>query len=278
MTYSPAALLTALRDHGVPVVATDGWATRGYDTISPVGQVNHHTGSVSKITPSTAAYMIAGRPPSDPSPLPGPLCNGLGGVAKDTGRPVFYLIAGRRARHAGPGSPVVLSEIQRDVAPSGDAGARGLADDENAHGNRSLLGWEWQPPADRNVWPDPLIELVVAVNAATADLMGWSANRSIHHREWTARKPDMSWRGPLRQLVADRLNQEDDMTPTQAAQLARVTTQVGDLLQRVIGVQQNVDRLLASGGPAQTSGGLSESDVERVAQRMFALLAAQLQS
>jgi hypothetical protein len=36
--------------------------------------------------------------------------------------------------------------------------------------------------------------------------MGWSANRVVHHREWTKRKPDMSFQGDLRALVAERLN------------------------------------------------------------------------
>lgn len=181
---------------------TDGWLGIGYDSTTFVGQMNHHTAISGPCMLSTAAAMLRGRPD-----LPGPLCNGHGGLDTE-GRFVLYMVAGRRARHAGPGSATVLAEVTRDIAPSGDAGGRGLADDSSV-GNRSFFGWEWQHPGDGSLWPPALLEGVGRCNAALADLAGWTANRSIHHREWTRRKIDMSWRGDLRALVAKHL--EDDM-------------------------------------------------------------------
>lgn len=201
MTLDLAALPARLRARGVRVVETDGWLTLGYDETTFVGQMNHHTALSGPCTPSTAAAMLRGR-----TDLAGPLCNGHGGL--DAQGFIVYMIAGRRARHAGPGSAKVLAEVTRDVAPSDDAIIRGLADDSSV-GNRSFFGWEWQHPGDGSPWPPEFLDGIGACNAALADLAGWTANRSIMHREWTHRKIDMSWHGDLRALVARHL--EDDM-------------------------------------------------------------------
>lgn len=205
-------LPAALRAEGVHVVEMDGWQQRGYDTFDkPVGQINHHTAIPGPCTDGTAAAMIRGR-----ADLPGPLCNGHGGLDR-AGRPVLYLVAGRRARHAGSGSADVLADVGRDVAPTGDARDRGFVDGE--HGNRHFWGWEWQHPGDASEWKPGLIDLVVTCNAVLAELAGWSANRSIHHREWTKRKIDMSWRGDLRAMIANKMRgaappDEEDPLPT----------------------------------------------------------------
>lgn len=274
-----ARLPSLLRARGVQVVETAGWLSRGYDTLTPVGQLNHHTAVRGPCTPSTAEAMIRGR-----SDLPGPLCNGHGGLGAN-GKFVVYMIAARRARHAGPGSAAVLSEVQRGIAPSGDARTRGLTDD-SASGNRSLFGWEWQHPGDDSPYADALLEGVGECNAALAELAGWAAARSIHHREWTPRKIDMSWRGDLRALVARHM-EEDDMTPEQAKQLADVAAAVArldtrsiehgreidvlkDRTKRIIdgdattpGLRDLMDAIKAGGGTAATPDGEYEVTLRR---------------
>jgi hypothetical protein len=263
---------TALRDHGVRVVTTDGWAARGYNTLDPVAQVNHHTAIAGPCTPSTAAAMIRGRPD-----LPGPLCNTHGGLDPDV-KPVLYLIAGRRARHAGKGSGVVLQEMLANRPPSGDAADRGLVDDTD--GNRRLIGHEWQHPGDSSPWPDPLLELVTRTNAAFADVFGWTAARSIHHREWTRRKIDMSWRGDLRGLIHARLTGEDDMT---AAELEAVVRRIlneataqgqRDYAGTVKATLANVQALRNEVKALQTGEG--QVDVDALAAKVADLLAARL--
>lgn len=222
MALDLTRLPTALRQRGVRVVETDGWLTTGYNTVQFVGQMNHHTAVRGPCTPSTAAAMLRGRPD-----LPGPLCNAHGGLDHD-GRFILYMIAGRRARHAGRGSSKVLAEVARDIAPSGDAAARGLTDDASV-GNRSFFGWEWQHPGDGSPWAPELLAGIGVCNAVLATMVGWTSARSIHHREWTRRKIDMSWRGDLRALVVKNL-EDDVLDPS-------------DIKRIVDGVTENLRRL-----------------------------------
>lgn len=190
-----ARLPDALHKLGVTVVEYEGWRTRGYDTVDFIGQLNHHTAISGPCSPSTAAAMVRGR-----SDLEGPLCNAHGGL-DGHGRFVVYLIAARRARHAGPGSQVVYNEYLRDVHDDRTALQRGLADDPAAHGNRSLFGWEWQHPGDSSPWPPELLGGIGRCNAALAELAGWAAKRSKGHKHWTRRKIDPSWTGSLPALT-----------------------------------------------------------------------------
>jgi hypothetical protein len=127
--------------------------------------------------------------------IPPPLCNIL--LARSG---VAHLVAAGRANHAGAGSNVVLDEVRRGVSPTADAVARGLRDDTT--GNRWFYGIEVENsglPADP--YPSVQIDALVRICSALCAAHGWSAARVIHHREWTRRKPDMSYRGPLRGLV-----------------------------------------------------------------------------
>lgn len=225
MSVDLARLPEALRDHGLTVVEFGDWRRRGYDTLDPVGQLNHHTGGSGPCTAGTAQYVVDGRPPSDPVPLPGPLCNELCGLDGD-GQFVVYLIAGLRARHAGPGARLVYDEYLADVHDERTALVRGLADDDTAHGNRSLWGREIQHPGS-GPWADALIEGVGRSNAAFNDLAGFSANRSKGHKHWTRRKPDPSWAGSLPALAARYM--EDDVALT-AAEIEAVANRVVEKL------------------------------------------------
>ena len=83
-----------LRAAGLAVVEVDGWQSRGSDSFSPRGGVDHHTaGSNNGNAPSLEA-CTNGR-----EGLSGPLCNTLQGFDGTQ-----YVIASGRANHAGEGS------------------------------------------------------------------------------------------------------------------------------------------------------------------------------
>lgn len=97
-------LADGLRKHGLTVIETPGWKTRGwagrgfYGT--PKGVLHHHTATTSARRYSTGSptlsMLIGGR-----SDLPGPLCNlafGRGGEV--------YVVAAGWANHAGVGGPI----------------------------------------------------------------------------------------------------------------------------------------------------------------------------
>lgn len=219
MTLDLARLPEALRDHGLRVVETDGWLTRGYDTVDFVGQMTHHTGGSGPLGPATRDFVIRGRVgANEPNPLPGPLCNSLEGVAAVGGYAV-YLIAANRARHAGPGSPVVYAELLRNVFDGRTAHERGLPDDSATHGNRFLFGREVHHPGT-GPWSDAILDGTGRSSAALCELAGWSPNRHIGHKHWTARKVDPSWTGSLPDLTRRYLEDDVPLTTEDIAKVA----------------------------------------------------------
>src|SRR4029077_20523119 len=52
-------------------------------------------------------------------------------------------------------------------------------------------------PGDSTPWPGPLLDVMVAINAAEFLQWGWSENRAINHSEWSNRKIDMSAGGGI---------------------------------------------------------------------------------
>lgn len=208
MSVDLAKLPEALRDFGLKVEETNGWLTRGYDTVEFVGQLTHHTGGSGPVTPGTRDFVINGRVgPKEKHPLEGPLCNSLEGIDPN-GDYLVYLIAGRRARHAGPGAPSVLEELLRDEHVEQTAKERRLSDHEGVHGNRSLFGREVQHPGPSE-WTDDMIDGLGRSSAALAQFFGWHPNRHKGHKHWTERKVDPSWTGSLPELTARYL--EDDI-------------------------------------------------------------------
>ena len=97
-------LADGLRKHGLTVIETPGWKTRGwagrgfYGT--PKGVVHHHTATTSARRYTTGSptlnMLIGGR-----SDLPGPLCNLAFGRAGEV-----YVVAAGWANHAGRGGPI----------------------------------------------------------------------------------------------------------------------------------------------------------------------------
>lgn len=154
-------LADVLRQAGLDVVEVSGWKSRGRSDFEPRWQVDHHTASGSVQLPAPSLRLcIDGRGGSDP--VPGPLCNLL--VGRD-GR--VHLIAAGRANHAGRGR-----------YPDG------------AHGNRYSIGWEIENNGIGEKWSPTLLDVVYRGNAAINLRMGWSSDRVIGHKEYTARKID----------------------------------------------------------------------------------------
>jgi len=127
-----------------------------------------------------------------------------------------YLIGDGPANHAGTGNSSVLAGVRADKAPPGPASSAG-----DMSGNQALAGTECQHPGDSTPWPTPMVDLLVAIAAASALQYGWTANRVIQHYEWTARKIDCSAAGgpasgaaagtELRRRVAQRMGGDQEM-------------------------------------------------------------------
>src|SRR4029077_4165300 len=47
-------------------------------------------------------------------------------------------------------------------------------------------------PGDSTPWPAPMLDVMVAINAAEFLQWGYTSNRAINHSEWSNRKIDMS--------------------------------------------------------------------------------------
>lgn len=189
---TPDQLVNALRDEGVKVVkvAREGRAwpnntTAG--TFNPHGNMNHHTGSGAK-DEDQITLLWKGR-----ADLDGPLCHiGLGrdGTA--------YLVGWDNCNHAGSGDLDVLNAVLAErPAP--------VANQDNHDGNPDFWGIEVMNNGIGEPYPLVQLQALVKINTAICRVSGWTANSCIHHREWTNRKIDMSWKGPLRMYVTQAL-------------------------------------------------------------------------
>jgi hypothetical protein len=196
---------TILRDAGLPVREVAGWRTRGrpasrnprdpaYPAATRFAGIGlHHTAGHGDLD-----VVLHGRPG-----IPGPLANLY--VSRD-GR--VHVLAAGRANHFGPGAREVYERTLRDRAPLGDAARLGLRD--SAVGNGVYLGIEvenYGTAADH--YPRVQIDHLERACAAICEQQRWTANRCVQHREWTRRKLDMSYRGPLRQAVAALMSKEE---------------------------------------------------------------------
>ena len=145
------------------------------------------------------------------STLSGPKCNYYGALDAGTGRQRLRLIAAGTANHPGKGRIDVYNRMMGGSAPLGwvSTSYSPVADDWGGASGR-YCGTEWHHPGDATPWPDALMDLVVALNAAMCTVAGWGTHRLHMHAEHSARKIDMSWRRgqgghDLRSAVAARL-------------------------------------------------------------------------
>jgi hypothetical protein len=98
-----------------------------------------------------------------------------------------YLVGTGPMNHFGTGNQSVLDRTRDDQPPPGPADSQG-----SISGNPHYSGTECQHPGDDTPWPGPMLDVMVAINAAEFIVFGYSASRAINHFEWTNRKIDMS--------------------------------------------------------------------------------------
>lgn len=217
------AAVDHLRGWGFKVTEWSGCYGRsngiGWAAGRPVGHVNHHY--VCSLNPDQG--YING--------LVGNLASGtvVNWFADVHG--VAYLVGTGPMNHAGTGNQSVLDRTRNGQPPPGPASSAG-----SITGNAHYSGTEAQHPGDSTPWPQPMLDVVVAINAAEFLVWGLSPNAAIDHYEWTSRKIDMSagggpssnWAGDeLRRRVAARMT--GSSTPTEPEiDMASTTTVLVD--------------------------------------------------
>jgi murein L,D-transpeptidase YcbB/YkuD len=115
-------------------------------------------------------------------------------------------------------------EAGRDITAEFDAGqdaynARnfGRANDYRK-GNGRFWGVEVENNGIGEEYSQAQIKVLVKLCAAMCKWQGWDHNRIIHHREWTSRKYDMSYSGPLREYVEKMMASSQWRVPKTAIQ------------------------------------------------------------
>lgn len=190
------AIVARLRSWKIDVVEHSGCYGRsngsGWTHGRPVGHTNHHY--VCSMNPeqsyidSLVANLAAGA-----------VVNWFADV---NGR--AYLLGTGPMNHAGTGNSSVLARTMDDLPNYSVAGSAG-----DMSGNQAYSGTECQHPGDSTPWPESLLRVMFAINAAEFLEWSYTANRAINHYAWTNRKIDTSWLGGVasdqngRELVAN---------------------------------------------------------------------------
>jgi len=188
-------LAKELESAGVNVVPTEGWEKRGRPGFAPVGVMVHHTAGPKKGDAPLLELVKNGRPD-----LSGPLCHiylSRSGTA--------YVIGANRANHAGMGAKEVLDLVRSDQEVTGNARDHKYKD--SIGGNQYFYGIEVENSGTNgDPYPSAQIDALVRICAALCQAHAWSPRRIVHHRQWTARKIDMSYRGDLPGMVAQHMD------------------------------------------------------------------------
>src|SRR5262249_39127155 len=113
--------------------------------------------------------------------------------------------AGRIANHAGKGAQEVLDLVRQDEPVIGNAVKNNYKD--CISGNDALYGIEVENAGTRaDPYPLEQIQALGKICAALCHAHGWTSSRVVHHRQWTARKYDMSYDGDVPGLVAQLMD------------------------------------------------------------------------
>jgi hypothetical protein len=186
---SAASLPDILKNAGVKFEVVPGWETRGRSGFHPIGIMLHHTATTEPGDAPSLPVVINGR-----SDLKGPLAQLLLGRSGKA-----YLVAANLANHAGQGSKEVLDLVRSGQEIRQDAKEAGRKD--SVVGNEFFYGIEVENSGLGEPYPEEQIRALVQICAAILRAHGWGAERVIHHRQWTQRKTDMSYRGDLREMI-----------------------------------------------------------------------------
>jgi len=174
------AVVELLRGWGFHVTEWNGCYGRsnggGWSAGRPVGHVNHHYVCSLNGSQDYINNLVAN------------LANGAVVQWFADVHGVAYLIGTGPMNHAGTGNQSVLDRTRADQPPaSNPASSAG-----SISGNSHYAGTECQHPGDATPWPTPMLDVMVAINAAEFLTWGYTANRAINHSEWSNRKIDMS--------------------------------------------------------------------------------------
>lgn len=189
-------LADVLSAAGVNVNARPGWEKAGRPNFTPVGIMLHHTAGPKNGDAPTLNVCVNGRPD-----LPGPLCHIV--LARSG---IAHVIAGGRANHAGDGAQQVLDRVKKDDPVIGNAVTNKYADVKGLSGNGYFYGIEVENTGVGEAYSDAQVNALAKICAAICQWKGWSSNRVIHHRQWTARKCDMSLKVDMPALVAQMMD------------------------------------------------------------------------
>lgn len=188
-------VLALLELEGLDVVAEKGWENRGRAGFTPEGIMVHHTAGPKSGDAPCLSICINGRPD-----LSGPLCHI---VLARSGK--VHLISANIANHAGKGAQQVLDAVRKDEPITKNAKDHGYAD--SIGGNQFFYGIEVENAGvASDPYPAAQLEALARICSVICNAHSWSANRVIHHRQWTSRKIDMSWRGDLPTSVAQYMD------------------------------------------------------------------------
>lgn len=189
-------VLALLEMEGLDVVAEKGWENRGRPGFTPEGIMVHHTAGPKTGDAPCLSTCVNGRPD-----LSGPLCHIL--LAR-SGK--VHIIGANIANHAGKGAQQVLDLVRNDEPVFWTAKENGYAD--AIGGNQFFYGIEVENAGVAgDPYPPAQLEALARICAIICNAHSWSAHRVIHHRQWTSRKIDMSWRGDLPSSVAQYMDQ-----------------------------------------------------------------------
>jgi hypothetical protein len=188
-------LQAVLSAAGVEGLIHPAWREAGRDGFQPEGILVHHTAGPKTGEAPSLPVCIQGRPD-----LPGPLCHLY---VSRSGK--VHLLAAKITNHAGYGAKAVLDRVRRGEEVIGNARDQGYVD--SVAGNAFLYGIEVENSGTAgDPYPQAQIDALVSVCAALCQAHSWGASRVIHHRQWTSRKIDMSFRGDLPGLVAQKMD------------------------------------------------------------------------
>lgn len=190
MAFQQDQLLQAALRTGYPVIATDGWETRGNINFNPGGGVWHHTAAHTNPYDDVDDHPSLGICVRGRAGLPGPLCNFLIG---DYG--TIYLIAAGTANHGGR---VSSAEVHRMTTGQPYTGERSRGE---ASYNSQLIGIEVENDGVGSPYPERQIKSLVSLTVELDKVYGWTIHHWRHHKELTTRKIDMSYEGDLRLLA-----------------------------------------------------------------------------
>lgn len=185
-------LVQLLSAAGLDVEAAPGWQKAGKTDFTPVGIMLHHTAGPKNGDVPSLGVCKNGRPG-----LSGPLVQI---VLARSGK--VHVIAANRCNHAGNGAKEVLDLVKADQPVIGNAVTNKYKDVPDLSGNGYFYGIEVENNGVGEEYPDVQIEVLGKICAAICQSRGWSANRIVHHRQWTTRKADMSYKGDIPGLVA----------------------------------------------------------------------------